>query len=814
MASNSRVFVSPGVYTSEKDLSFVTRQVGVTTLGLAGETTKGPAFQPIFVSDFNEFKSFFGGLDGTKYTSTGYPKYELPYIAKSYFTKSNQLYITRVLGFSGYDAGKSWAITADNNQVIATLRSRAVYDADEILTFEIATEGDLYIAGDTDPITGDTKGDFTLSGTSVTNGVFSYNVSFDSTQKNFITRVLGTNAETGQAPIYVEEIYSNALDEFISVSGVTGLTTTLFSNGTRFDNYKAEYTPAVTPWVVSEVNGNVIKKLFRFITISDGNSANSEVKISIENIKPDAREFDVRVRNFYDTDASPITLERFSRCSMDPTSDNFVARRIGTLDGFYASKSNYLLLELDTDEDTSVSFPAGFTGVPTRLYSGSTVSAATINYNTAYAAYAKLRKIYLGLSDTVGIDQNFFNYLGKAETPSYISGVTDGFHMDVSASTATLAGYTFAYGDSLFQTDAQLALSGNSYTKLYSRKFTMAPYGGFDGWDIYRTSRSNGDTYTIGGTKSNSAIASTAIASKVTTTGDLGTTSDYYAYFEAINTFNNPEAININVLATPGIDLLNNTNLVEATIEMIEEKRCDSIYLATTPDINEGDDVIMDVDDVVSQLDNTGIDSNYTATYWPWVQVNDTDNNVLIYLPPTRDVCRNIALTDNVAFPWFAVAGVQRGIVQAEKARIKLTLDQRDTLYEGRINPIATFASEGLVIFGNKNLQVKETALNRLNVRRLLLQARKLISAVSIRLLFEQNDEVVRNQFKALVNPILENIRSERGMVDFRVEVDNTPEAIDRGELNGRIFIKPTRALEFITVEFVVMNTGASFEDV
>jgi len=801
MSSNNRVFVSPGVYTSEKDLSFVTRQVGVTTLGLVGETTKGPAFQPIFVSDFNEFKSFFGGLNATKVTDTGYPKYELPYIAKSYFTKSNQLYVTRVLGFSGYDAGQSWAITADNNQVIALLRSRASYDASENLIWGTS---DLSIDPTLTGSTTDAKADFTLSGSG-----FSYTVSLDSTKKSFITRVLGTKADVGQAPIYVEEIYSNMLEELITNVEITGLSTTLVDNGTTFSDYKTEYLPAVTPWVISEVNGEVIKKLFRLITISDGTSANSEVKISIENIKPDAREFDVRVRAFYDTDANPITLERYSRCTMDPTSDNFIGRRIGTLDGFYASNSNYVLLELDIDEDTSTSFPAGFTGLPARVYSGGEL-APSINYNTEYLPYSKIRKIYLGLSDTVGIDQNFFNYLGTDITVT--SGMTNGFHMDIDASGLTVNGSILDAGLYPFKTDDDLDLTGTTYNKIYSRKFTMAPYGGFDGWDIYRDGRTNTDTYAKGQTKSDLAESSGAIDIKITSTGDEGTTSDYYAYFEAINTFNNPEAININVLATPGIDTLNNTNLVDATIEMVEEKRCDSIYIATTPDYEN--EAVIEVDDLVNRLDNTGIDSNYTATYWPWIQVKDSDNEVLVYLPPTRDVVRNIALTDNVSFPWFAVAGVQRGVVSGIKARKKLTLDERDTLYEGRINPIATFASEGLIIFGNKNLQVKETALNRLNVRRLLLQARKLISAVSIRLLFEQNDEVVRNQFKSLVNPILENIRSERGLTDFRVEVDTSPESIDRGELNGRIFIKPTRALEFITVEFVVMNTGASFEDV
>ena len=116
----TQVFVSPGVYTSEKDLTFVTRQVGVTTLGLVGETTIGPAFQPIFISNYGEFQSFFGGLNATKVKDTGFPQYELPYIAKSYLSQSNQLFVTRVLGFSGYDAGLAWGITLDSALDIST----------------------------------------------------------------------------------------------------------------------------------------------------------------------------------------------------------------------------------------------------------------------------------------------------------------------------------------------------------------------------------------------------------------------------------------------------------------------------------------------------------------------------------------------------------------------------------------------------------------------------------------------------------------------------------------------------------------------
>jgi phage tail sheath protein FI len=232
----------------------------------------------------------------------------------------------------------------------------------------------------------------------------------------------------------------------------------------------------------------------------------------------------------------------------------------------------------------------------------------------------------------------------------------------------------------------------------------------------------------------------------------------------------------------------------------------------TTPDTS-ADGQILDVNEVVDRLDGN-YDSNYSCTYWPWIQINDAENNVLIFVPPTRDVVRNIALTDNISYPWFAVAGVNRGDVDAIQARAKLTLAGRDVLYENRINPIATFASDGIKIWGNKTLQVKETALNRINVRRLLLQARKLVSAVGIRLLFEQNDSIVRNQFLSQVNPILDNIRSQRGLTDFRVVLSNDPEDFDKNQLTGQIFLKPTRALEFIQVEFVIMNTGASFNNI
>jgi len=294
-------------------------------------------------------------------------------------------------------------------------------------------------------------------------------------------------------------------------------------------------------------------------------------------------------------------------------------------------------------------------------------------------------------------------------------------------------------------------------------------------------------------------------------------TTDYYAYLKGVLTYSNPESVNINVFVTPGIDYVNNSNLVEAAIDMVENDRADSIYITTTPDAD-----LLDTDtkayiypqESIVSLEETNIDSNYTATYYPWILVRDTTNNTQVYIPPTGEVCRNLALTDNVSFPWFASAGYSRGLVNSVKARLKLTQDERDVLYQGRINPIATFSDVNTVIWGNKTLQVRESALNRLNVRRLLLQARKLISAVAVRLLFEQNDQIVRQQFLDTVNPILDGIRRDRGLTDFRVTVSSDPEDIDRNTMSGKIYIKPTRSLEFISLEFVITPTGASFEDI
>ena len=262
------------------------------------------------------------------------------------------------------------------------------------------------------------------------------------------------------------------------------------------------------PYVLSELRGNVLQRLFRFITISDGNAANEDVKFSIVNIKPDEKTFDLLVRRFNDTDANVQTVEKYSKLTMNPTDNGFIGRKIGTSDGEFPLRSEYIMVEL-ADDYPKNGFPAGFEGVLNRTYIGTrTSSPPQIEYKTEYApslTTARLRKTYLGLNSGIGVDQDFFDYKGlNAVNNGVYTGRTDGFHMDENALGAEISAGDASYfpslqvGDAPFTTNA--SLTGGPYEKLAARKFTYAPFGGYDGWDEYRTQRTNGDSYTKTGT--------------------------------------------------------------------------------------------------------------------------------------------------------------------------------------------------------------------------------------------------------------------------------------------------------------------------
>ena len=1079
--------VSTGIYSKEEVMSYAVKSLGITTLGAVGETQKGPAFQVMNIADWSEFQSMFGGTSAEKYKGNKYPKYELPYIAKSYLNQSHQLQVVRVLGLSGYNAGPAWLVTANldgtgEKSVVAVIRSRGTYGymgnsstendcecrnktydvlnyyvgepnltekegcvahsynmwalqispyvstlttGDECSSYEMASGSNSYYVSTLN------KGRFSLEGvtgrrsktdswetTDKESGYFKYPVSLNPGDPDYILKVLGTNPNDGDAPIYVESLYDVALDQAIAdgtvdritdsleeynayklsdychltavnslldtpeaklsrryvgrrylatgttnedgvalmchkfdyttgkpvginseseagkevleaseeavtvgriytvmqythtdgkryyfygyydpttisaqtiynidvLSGVTvegttvnnDITATLVKNSADglyyrmsgdsvsyvscdLNDYRSSYRYASTPWIVSNLKGDFnkleVNKMFRFHTISDGNNSNDEVKVSIENILPDEGLFDVVVRDINDTDASTVVLEKFGKCSMVPGESNFISYRIGSFDGTYEAKSKYITVEINESTAARNSVPAGFIGYPLPMYDGlqivdgdkhDDVQHPALMYNTSFDEDTKNKRQYFGLSDITGVDIDTFTYKGRTAYIDDPRFVCKGFHLDCRVNPTTYAdktisvsvdgetGYTFE-GVSVNSVTSNLPespiiakeseMEGSIYEYKNLRKFTVYFYGGFDGWDEYRTSRTNTDEFKLtkykGQINTNSGEGSSfdKIADPdLLNLNQNGITSDWYAYLSGIRQFANPSVVDINVFVTPGIDMINNDLLVQETIDMIEDERADSIYIATMPDKPSGAGDFVDemytAEDVADAIDEYDYDSNYTATYYPWIKYEDTDNSQYIYLPPTKDVVRNLAQTDNTYQPWFAPAGMNRGAIDAVRTKKVLKLAEEDELYEHGINPIKTFSTDGTVkVWGQKTIQLADNQLNRIATRRLLLRLRKLIAIATIGFIFDPNDTTTAESLRSATTPILENLRSNRGLSDYKLKIDDSVEMRENYELGVTIYLKAYTQLEYISLNFVLTPQGVDFED-
>jgi phage tail sheath protein FI len=260
-------------------------------------------------------------------------------------------------------------------------------------------------------------------------------------------------------------------------------------------------------------------------------------------------------------------------------------------------------------------------------------------------------------------------------------------------------------------------------------------------------------------------------------------------------------------LLAPGLfDSLSSTqctNIINNT-----QNRGDSIFVLDLVPYN-----VQTPSTVVAQAQNRN--TSYAASYWPWCQVKDPDSGKNVWVPASTLVGGVYAYNDSVSEPWFAPAGINRGGLNTViRAAQRLSQSNRDTLYSGKVNPIATFPGTGVVVYGQKTLQTKASALDRVNVRRLLIALKGYISQVAQNLVFEQNTIATRNQFLAQVNPYLESVQQRQGLYAFRVIMDdsnNTPDVIDRNQLIGQIYIQPTKTAEFIYLDFNILPTGATF---
>ena len=291
--------------------------------------------------------------------------------------------------------------------------------------------------------------------------------------------------------------------------------------------------------------------------------------------------------------------------------------------------------------------------------------------------------------------------------------------------------------------------------------------------------------------------------------GNIGAvTQGLYAsqYITASNILSNKDEYDYELLITPGLIQNTHTSAVANFISNAEE-RGDFFYIADLVSYN------VPFNTPITAANS--LDTNYAGAYWPWVQVVSQETGKLVWVPASTIMAGVYAFNDNVSAEWFAPAGLNRGglggVIQAEK---KLSPTNRDNLYAASVNPIATFPNIGVTAFGQKTLQQKASALDRINVRRLLIALKRYIGNVAKTLVFEQNTTVTRNRFLSQVTPYLESVQQRQGLYAFRVVMDdtnNTPDVIDRNQLVGQIYLQPTRTAEFILLDFNILPTGVEF---
>ena len=806
--------VSPGVFTREKDLSFLPQGISEIGAALIGPTQKGPAFTPTIISSFSEFEEVFGSLDSRFY---------VPYTAKQYLKSAGTVTIVRVLGIGGYQAN-----TIDLMVSGSTANTAESYSHNKILSVLAPTRLAIGVGEFTSSmkVVENVTGSFTLAVTSST-GNIEKTISFNTSSAIYIDKVLSNDPQNNSEPVYLYKNFKSFHGDIINKltgsfgfasSSVNGLNLSDGATGFNDDGTastwtgNSDYQYARTPYIQSQNIGGTRSNLFRVYTRSHGSNVNEHFKINILNVKDagsvagsDYGTFSLQVRsvNFNNDSSRPANdsiMEQFDNLTFDPSSTNYFARVIGdrfveidsngklTFYGDYPNKSKHIRVgdfsNLETFPTTVV--PFGFN----KLYVPflSTQVAATQIVTASFKSNQSSSVADFDQNTFYGFDFSNLNnrqYLSPIpSTAAQGSNVTMSLENMLGSDGATAVASTFA---------DQTELITLSNSAIEQRKFSVPFQFGFDG-------KNPATHYAVG----------TDIAGSNTQGFNLNTSADSgsIVYKRAINAVSNPDEFDINMMVLPGVIHSIHPTVTNHAIDKVED-RADTFLVLDAAQYSDSVDTVID--------NVKALDSNFVATYYPWVKVLDENTNRPTWVPPSVVLPGVIAFNDEVAFEWFAPAGLNRGgLSDVLEAKTRLTHSERDKLYENRVNPIATFPGQGVVVFGQKTLQGKPSALDRVNVRRLLISLKKFIASTSRFLVFEQNTTATRNRFLNVVNPFLEDVQSNSGLSAFRVVMDdtnNTPDEIDRNRLIGQIFIQPTRTAEFIVLDFVVQPTGATFPE-
>ena len=766
------------------------------------------------------------------------------------------------------------------------------------------------------------------------------NFNFDRNSQKYIRNVFNTNPTTvterisgvsgSDSRYFLGETYDR--DVAALQAGVTMGTGLQCGMIVRLANTEQSLTnnnrlrassPAESGWVLSQYLGNSssfdpvdfnkVQRLFKIKSLNAGAWESKNFKISISEVRAPTSAIDpygtftLELRKADDNDAAPQYVERFAPCNLNPTSVNYVGRKVGdkfsiwdSQDaryreyGTYDNQSKYIYVEVHENVANSMLnedyVPFGFEAPPrwrTWTFNSSSVQpeegfgAAYANDFTAIVDSISFARCSLGeIIWTDGTDftgscvypQINFRHnskQGSLASPGdayfgYDTGRSGSINVYDTSNIDILRAFPFGIdaqgvqqNTNALQTSSILLRGNDEVTNVFTlddlRWFgasttnqthaqwwpgskiagTAITSTGSDDWK--RVLASGFDRFTLpffGGFDGENILESNPFNSEVLNLDANPETN--YAYNTvkmAIDTVADPEVVDANLMAVPG----NYNEGITSHLLYTCEGRADALavidlvggyiprecqkpqYVAGQPQ-NRGS-----VAQTITALRSRGLNSSYGTAYYPWVQIRDSESSQLFYAPPSIAAIGTYSSAQNSSELWFAPAGFTRGGLTEGDAGLpvvgvteRLSSKDRDSLYEASINPIATFPAEGIVIFGQKTLQVTRSALDRVNVRRLMIHIKKEISRMAATLLFDQNVAQTWARFTGQANPFLESIKQRLGLEAYRVILDTTtttPDLIDRNIMYAKIYLKPARAIEFIAIDFVITNAGASFED-
>ena len=750
----AETLISPGVLARENDQSQITQGPVEVGAAIIGPSIKGPVEVPTLVTSYSEYLAIFGGS-----VTSGSQQYSYlnQIAANNYFRQGgSSLLVTRVVSGSFTSATSKDLYNNVESGVIA------------LNTLSLGSGGSGGTAGTFTDVATTTSGNG--SGATVTVVTNTANGKVLTTADALVSSITTQTSDAVDNPYSVTPTDGSGtglvLTVTVSSNAVSGITATSAGSGYAANDtitIPSSVIGGTTDVVVTLASGDLLSEVSS-ITVTDGGSgyaADDTLTVAAANIGTPTADLVTSALTAGDiVNGVPFVLSTISEGTIMNNTGSELSG--GALASGSADNVRW--------EITNVNTSSGVFSLAIRR------GDDTANQKSILETFSNL-----------SLDPQASNYIESVIGNTYHTVEQDGsdYYLKSNGTYENKSRYVYVSSVS-YRTPNYFDNNGAAKAQ-YTASLPVLSSGSFGS--------GTGNLFEGGAAKFNEDISNSNIQ---------GVSANDYT--SSINLLSNKDDYRFNVLTAPGLIHANHSSQVNLLVSTAEARQ-DCIAVIDLRGYNS----------TIGQITNavTSFDSSYAATYWPWLQMIDPDTARTIWVPASTLIPGVFAYTDASSDPWFAPAGLTRGgLGQVVKAERKLTSGNRDTLYEANINPIATFPQSGVVVFGQKTLQKKSTALDRVNVRRLLIALKSYISQVADNLVFEQNTIATRNNFLTQVNPYLESVQQRQGLYAFKVVMDdsnNTPDVIDRNELVGQIYLQPTKTAEFIVLDFNVLPTGATF---